>query len=95
MYLQQPVRGLVGLDTAALRQRLSSGDTPGLTEHVDVSLATVGETSRLIGQSTFYDLSITNWRTELRNILATRGQKKSEEGASIESILDLGSRKHK
>jgi len=73
----------VSLDTAALRQRLSSEDTPDLTDHVDVSMATMGEASALGDRGSFHDLSITNWRTELRNIMATRGQKKSDTGENI------------
>ncbi|KAI0211391.1 TBC1 domain family member 2B [Lamellibrachia satsuma] len=76
--VQQPVSGLVSLDTAVLRHQLSLVDAPVLTDHVDISLATVGEASGHGNRGSFHDLSITNWRTELRNIMAIRGQKKGE-----------------
>ncbi|KAK2148239.1 hypothetical protein NP493_3254g00002 [Ridgeia piscesae] len=91
--VQQPASGLVSLDTAALRQRLSSEDTPDLTDHVDVSMATMGEASALGDRGSFHDLSITNWRTELRNIMATRGQKKSDT-ADDQDVVDSTAPQH-
>ncbi len=76
--LQEPCAGLIGKERA-----LSSSGEHGpewlLLDPGDLPADSIGDASASKGAGNLTDLSITNWKTEIRNALATlRGKRQSD-----------------